>query len=77
MEQLHYKSPLKSPNLQGEIITPAFGWIATVNAIVAENCKPVFCDIDKDTLNIDVFKIEKLITKNSCNYAGSYFWKSM
>ena len=53
---------LKALELKGEIITTAFTWIATVSAIKWENCTPVFCDIDPDTLNIDPTKIEALIT---------------
>ena len=29
------------------------------------NAKPIFCDIDETTFNIDVNKIEKLITKKT------------
>ncbi len=53
---------IKALKLQGEIITTPFTWIATVSAIKWENCTPVFCDIDAETLNIDVNKIEALIT---------------
>lgn len=53
---------LKALELKGEIITTAFTWIATVSAIKWENCTPIFCDIDPDTLNIDPAKIEALIS---------------
>lgn len=53
---------IKALELQGEIITTPFTWIATVSAIQWEGCTPVFCDIEADTLNIDVTKIEELIT---------------
>lgn len=56
---------IKALELQGEIITTPFTWIATVSAIKWENCSPVFCDIDPNTLNIDVKKIESLITNNT------------
>lgn len=56
---------IKALNLSGEIIVPAFTWIATVSAINWERCKPVFCDVDRETLNIDVSLIEKLITKKT------------
>ncbi len=56
---------IKALNLKGEIITTPFSWIATVNAIRWENCTPVFCDIDPETLNIDVEKIESLITSKT------------
>jgi dTDP-4-amino-4,6-dideoxygalactose transaminase len=56
---------IKSLKLKGEIITTAFGWIATISAIKWEGCTPVFCDIEPDTLNMDPAKIEKLITKKT------------
>ena len=58
---------IKALHLKGEIITTPFSWIATVNAIKWENCTPVFCDIDPETLNIDVEKIELNYIKNSSN----------
>lgn len=56
---------IKALELKGEIITTPFSWVATVSAIKWEGCTPVFCDIDEDTLNIDVSKIEDLITENT------------
>lgn len=53
---------IKALNLNGEIITSAFSWVATLSAIQWEKCSPVFCDIDSETLNIDASKIESLIT---------------
>jgi dTDP-4-amino-4,6-dideoxygalactose transaminase len=53
---------IKALEIEGEIITTPFTWIATVSAIKWEHCTPVFCDIDLDTLNIDPTKIEALIT---------------
>ncbi len=53
---------IKALELKGEIITTPFTWVATLSAIQWEGCTPVFCDINEDTLNIDVTKIEELIT---------------
>ena len=53
---------IKALELQGEIITSPFTWIATVSAIKWEGCSPVFCDIDPETLNINPAKLEALIT---------------
>ena len=53
---------IKALELQGEIITTPFSFIATTSSIVWEGCHPVFVDIDKDTLNIDPTKIEAAIT---------------
>ncbi len=56
---------IKALELKGEIITTPFTWVATISAIKWEGCKPVFCDIEPDTLNIDVSKIEDLITEKT------------
>ncbi len=59
------QSAIKALRLHGEIITTPFTWIATISAIKWERCKPVFCDIDPDTFNIDAAKIEACITENT------------
>ena len=53
---------IKSLELKGKIITSPFSFIASSNAIALSGLKPVFCDIDYQTFNIDPNKIEKLIT---------------
>ncbi len=53
---------LKALNLTGEIITTPFSYVATVNAILWENCKPVFVDINHKTFCIDAGLIERSIT---------------
>jgi len=47
-----------------EVITVSNTFVATINAIINNNLKPVFCDIDQ-TLNIDPTKIEKLINNKT------------
>ncbi len=37
-----------------EVLVPAFTWISTPNAVEYVGARPVFCDIDPTTLNIDV-----------------------
>jgi dTDP-4-amino-4,6-dideoxygalactose transaminase len=51
--------------IQGEIITTPFTYVATVSSILWERCKPVFVDIDPQTLCIDADKIEAAITKKT------------
>ena len=48
-----------------EVITTPFSFVASSNCILYEGATPVFVDINKDTLNIDVTKIEKKITKKT------------
>ena len=45
-----------------EVITPAFSFVASAVSILHHNAIPVFVDIDPDTFNIDVKKIEEKIT---------------
>jgi dTDP-4-amino-4,6-dideoxygalactose transaminase len=45
-----------------EIIVPAYSWSSSATCILHHNCIPVFVDIDYDTMNIDIKKIEKVIT---------------
>ena len=45
-----------------EVIVPAFTWVATANVVEYMGARPVFCDIDLSTFNIDVTQIESLIT---------------
>lgn len=56
---------IKALDLKGEILTTPFSFIATTSSIVWEGCKPVFVDIDPDSLNIDPNKIEAAITDNT------------
>lgn len=57
---------LQAMNLQGEVITTPFTFASTTHAIVRNGLKPVFCDIDPVTYTIDVEKLERLITDNTC-----------
>lgn len=45
-----------------EVIVPAFSYVATANVVEIVGAKCVFVDIEKDTFNIDVRKIEDAIT---------------
>ncbi|PWN08047.1 aminotransferase DegT [Rhodohalobacter mucosus] len=53
---------MQALELEGEIITTPFSYVATTSSIVWENCRPVFVDIDAETLNVDANKIEESIT---------------
>ncbi len=58
-----------------EVIVPSFTFSSTVNAFMLRGAVPVFCDIRKDTFNIDEDLIEDLITSKTkaiycVDYAG-------
>ncbi|MBC8335769.1 MAG: DegT/DnrJ/EryC1/StrS family aminotransferase, partial [Anaerolineales bacterium] len=48
-----------------EIIVPAFTFVASANVIEYQGARPVFCDIDLSTFNIDVTQIESKITERT------------
>jgi len=58
-----------------EIITTPFTFVATSNAVLYNNLKPIFVDIEKDTRNINPEEIRKKITDKTkaiiyVDYAG-------
>ena len=58
-----------------EVILPSYTFVSTANAFVLRGAKPVFCEIDPRTMNIDADKIEALITDRTkaiypVHYAG-------
>jgi dTDP-4-amino-4,6-dideoxygalactose transaminase len=56
---------IKALGTGGKIITTPFSYVATTNTILWEQCKPVFADINTNDFNIDVKKIEALITADT------------
>lgn len=56
-----------------EVIVPSFTFSSTANAFMLRRAKPVFCDINADTLNMDETKVEELITdKTKAIYTVDY-----
>lgn len=48
-----------------EVITTPYSFIATINPILMLGARPVLVDIDEETFNIDVSKIEAAITEKT------------
>jgi dTDP-4-amino-4,6-dideoxygalactose transaminase len=65
---------LKSLGLRGEVILPSFTFIATAHACLWQGLKPVFCDIEPDTLTIDAEKAERLINKKTSAIIGVHLF---
>ena len=56
------KNPLKRGD---EVIIPAICWSTSLWPIVQAGLKPIFVDVDLDTLNISIKDLEKKITKKT------------
>jgi len=48
-----------------EVITTPLTFCATANTIIHSGAKPVFVDVDRETMNIDVKQIEQAITERT------------
>ncbi|MEW6706711.1 MAG: DegT/DnrJ/EryC1/StrS family aminotransferase [Pseudomonadota bacterium] len=53
---------LQSLRITGEVITTPYSFVATAHSLLWNGIKPVFVDVDPDTLNLDPAKIEAAIT---------------
>lgn len=58
-------SALQALNVQGEVITTPFSFVATTHSLWWNKIEPVFVDIEPDYLNIDPKKIESAITERT------------
>lgn len=56
---------LKAIGKSGDVITTPFSYVATTNAIIWEQFRPLFVDIHSSDLNVDADKIEASITENT------------
>ncbi|HOO53371.1 MAG TPA: DegT/DnrJ/EryC1/StrS family aminotransferase [Methanothrix sp.] len=48
-----------------EVITTAFTFIATATSVLMQRARPVFCDIDPETYNIDPDQIQEAVTERT------------
>lgn len=53
---------LQSLRITGEVITTPFSFVATAHALLWNGIRPVFVDIDPESLNLDPEKVEAAIT---------------
>lgn len=56
---------LKALKITGEVITTPYSFVATAHALVWNEIKPIFVDIENESFNIDPLKVEAAITKNT------------
>lgn len=56
---------LQALRITGEVITTPYSFVATSHALLWNRIRPVFVDIDPETLNIDPDKIEAAITPDT------------
>jgi dTDP-4-amino-4,6-dideoxygalactose transaminase len=65
---------IRAAGLHGEVIVPAFTFIATAHSLQWQEITPVFCDIDPRTHNINPDRVEELITPKTTGIIGVHLW---
>lgn len=56
---------LQALRITGEVITTPYSFVATAHSLLWNGIKPVFVDVDPNTLNLDPAKIEAAITPHT------------
>lgn len=65
---------IRALGLRGEVIVPAFTFVATAHALQWQEITPVFADIDSDTHCIDPGSVEAMITSRTSGIIGVHVW---
>jgi dTDP-4-amino-4,6-dideoxygalactose transaminase len=65
---------IRALDLEGEVIVPSFTFVATAHALQWQKIRPVFCDIDQATHNLDHRKVEQLITPSTTGILAVHLW---
>ena len=60
--------------LRGEVIVPAFTFVATAHALQWHDITPVFADIDPATHCLDPASVESMITPRTSGILGVHLW---
>jgi len=70
---LHIALLLSDVKPEDEVITQALTFIATANAITYTGAKPIFIDVDKDTMGLSPKSLESFLSKNTTLKNGFCF----
>ena len=65
---------IRALELRGEVIVPAYTFIATAHALQWQEITPVFADMDPRTHNLNPRCIERLITPRTSGIIGVHLW---
>jgi dTDP-4-amino-4,6-dideoxygalactose transaminase len=65
---------IRALELTGEVIVPAFTFIATAHALQWQEITPVFCDVDPATHTLDPGWVERMITPRTTGIIGVHVW---
>lgn len=65
---------IRASGMKGEVIVPAFTFVATAHSLLWQDITPIFCDIDAETHCLDPAAVERLITERTTGIIGVHVW---
>lgn len=65
---------IQAMELSGEVIVPSFTFVATAHVLKWRGIKPVFCDVQPETHNIDPYSVERMLTARTTGIIGVHLW---
>ncbi len=65
---------IRALDLRGEVIVPAYTFVATAHALQWQEITPVFADMDPRTHTMDPASVERLITPRTTGVIGVHVW---
>jgi dTDP-4-amino-4,6-dideoxygalactose transaminase len=65
---------IRALGFTGEVIVPAFTFIATAHALQWQEITPVFCDIDPRTHTLAPRQVERMLTPRTTGIIGVHLW---
>jgi dTDP-4-amino-4,6-dideoxygalactose transaminase len=65
---------LQALRVSGEVITTPYSFVATAHSLLWNGLKPVFVDIDPETLNLDPSRVEAAITPQTTAILGVHVY---
>ena len=60
--------------LSGDVIVPAFTFVATAHAMAWQGIRPVFCDVDRVTHQLDPAQVEAALTEATTGILAAHTW---
>jgi dTDP-4-amino-4,6-dideoxygalactose transaminase len=65
---------IRALGLTGEVVVPSFTFIATAHALHWQGIRPVFCDVDPQTHNLDPKRVARALTPRTTGIIGVHLW---
>jgi dTDP-4-amino-4,6-dideoxygalactose transaminase len=65
---------VKALGLEGEVVLPSLTFVATAHALTWCGVRPVFADIDPETMNLDPRRVETAVTDETAGILAVHLW---